>query len=106
MAYKKSRGKVMEKNKSLDNDGFISKKETEVKKVENKASKNKNKKPNFFTKMGAKIKDVFSELKKVSWPTFGKVVKETGIVVVVVLAFLIVLTAFDFGLQSLLKLLK
>ena len=54
--------------------------------------------------MGAKIKDVFSELKKVSWPTFSKVVKQTGIVLVVVLLFLIVITAFDFGLLQLLNL--
>ena len=54
--------------------------------------------------MGAKIKDIFSELKKVSWPTFGKVLKETGIVLAVVLVFLVVITAFDFGLDTLLKL--
>lgn len=94
----------MKKN-SLDNEGFISKKEAEVKKDEKKAVK-KNKKPGFFKKMGAKIKDIFSELKKVSWPTFGKVVKETGIVVMVVLAFLIVLTAFDFGLEGLMGLVR
>ena len=54
--------------------------------------------------MGAKIKDVFSELKKVNWPTFGKVVKQTGIVIAVVLVFLVVIFAFDFGLMELLKL--
>lgn len=64
----------------------------------------KNKKPNVFKRMGMKIKDVFSELKKVSWPTFPKVVKQTGIVLVVVLLFLIVITAFDYGLLQLLKL--
>ncbi|MCQ2387461.1 MAG: preprotein translocase subunit SecE, partial [Clostridia bacterium] len=45
-----------------------------------------------------------SELKKVSWPSFGKVVKQTGVVLVVVLAFLVVITAFDFGLLKLLGL--
>ncbi len=69
-----------------------------------KKSAKKDKKPNIFVRMGRKIKDVFSELKKVSWPSFGKVVKQTGIVLVVVLIFLVVITAFDFGLYELLKL--
>ncbi len=71
-----------------------------------KKSNKKNKKPGFFAKMGAKIKDVFSELKKVTWPSFGKVVKQTGIVIAVVLVFLVVITAFDFGLSELLKLIS
>lgn len=71
-----------------------------------KKAKKKDKKPNIFKRMGAKLKDVFSELKKVSWPTFPKVVKQTGVVIVVVLVFLIVITAFDFGLMNLLKLIS
>jgi len=67
-------------------------------------TKKKEKKPNFFTRIGSKIKDVFSELKKVSWPSFAKIVKQTGIVLVVVLIFLVIITAFDFGLLELLKL--
>ena len=69
-----------------------------------KKTKKKSDKPGFFRRMGGKIKDVFSELKKVTWPTFPKVVKKTGVVLVVVLAFLIVITAFDFGLEKLLTL--
>ena len=69
------------------------------------ATKNKNKKPNWFRRVGAKIKETFSELKRVTWPKFGTVVKTTGVVLVIVLAFLIVVTAVDFGLSELLKLL-
>lgn len=99
----------MDKNKSLDNGGFISKGNPEAKvarKEDKKDTKKikKNKKPGFFKKMGSKIKDIFSELKKVNWPTFGKVVKETGIVLVVVVIFLALITAFDTGLLNLLKL--
>ena len=95
----------MKNDKSLDNGGFISKGNPEVRKEEKKvAKKAKAKKPGFLKKFGAKMKDIFSELKKVSWPTFGKVVKETGIVLAVVLVFLVVITAFDFGLDELLKL--
>ena len=62
------------------------------------------KKPNIFVRMGRKIKEVFSELKKVTWPSFGKVVKATGVVISVVVIFLIVFTALNFGLSSLLDL--
>ncbi|MBE5764577.1 MAG: preprotein translocase subunit SecE [Clostridiales bacterium] len=76
---------------------------SEVKKVENK-----NKKPSkfvaFFKKIGRKFKEVFSELKKVTWPDFAKVVKQTGVVLGVVLLFLVFVTLFDAGLQALLKL--
>lgn len=34
------------------------------------------------------MKEVFSELKKVTWPTFPKVIKNTGVVLAVVLVFL------------------
>lgn len=63
------------------------------------------KKPNIFVRMGRKIKEVFSELKKVTWPSFGKVMKATGVVISVVVIFLIVFTAINFGLSSLLDLL-
>ena len=54
--------------------------------------------------MGRKCKEVFSELKKVTWPSFGKVVKSTGVVIAVVLSFLVVFTAINFGLNELLGL--
>lgn len=69
-----------------------------------KKAKKKNGKPGFFKRIGMKIKDIFSELKKVSWPSFSDVVKKTGVVLVVVLAFLVVITAFDYGLSALIKL--
>ncbi len=82
-------------------------KEKEVQKVEAKKvkPKNKDKKPNFFVRMGKKIKEVFSELKKVSWPSFSKVMKQTGVVLGVVSLFLVVIALMDFGLSQLLTLL-
>lgn len=91
----------MEDKKTVGGD-FVS--SNDAKKQDVKKSSKKNKKPGFFARIGAKCKDVFSELKKVSWPTFGKVVKQTGIVLAVVLIFLVVITAFDTGLSELLKL--
>ncbi len=67
-------------------------------------SKTAVKKPNIFVRMGRKCKEVFSELKKVTWPSFGKVVKSTGVVIAVVLSFLVVFTAVNFGLNELLGL--
>ena len=69
-----------------------------------KKDKKKDKKPGFFKRFGMKAKDVFSELKKVNWPTFAKVLKKTGVVLAVVLCFLVVIFAFDTGLLELLKL--
>lgn len=92
-------------NKKTANGDFLAtnenaKKQKDVKKVK------KNKRPNIFKRIGAKFKDIFSELKKVSWPSFGKVVKQTGVVLAVVLIFLVVIAAFDTGLYGLLGLVK
>lgn len=69
------------------------------------ANKNEVKKANFFMRMGRKLKETFSELKRVTWPTFPKVVKSTCVVLVVVVAFLLVVTGINQLLQFLLELL-
>nr|MBO4517846.1 preprotein translocase subunit SecE [Clostridia bacterium] len=98
----------MEKLKS-NQDGFTAttaeakkEREQEIKAKEAKKAKKKDGKPGFFKRIGLKLKDVFSELKRVTWPAFPKVVKKTGVVLVVVLAFLVIITAFDTGLLKLL----
>ena len=68
-------------------------------------SDNKVNKPNFFVRMGRKIKETFSELKRVTWPTFPKVVKTTCVVLVVVLVFLVAITGLNALLQYLFGLL-
>ena len=70
------------------------------------AAKNKNKKPSWFRRVGAKFKETFSELKRVTWPTLPTVLKTTGVVLVVVFAFLVVITGIDSLLGWLLKLLS
>ena len=70
------------------------------------ANKTKTKKPNIFKRMGAKIKEVFSELKRVTWPKFPTVVKTTGVVLVIVFAFLVVVTGVDSLLTWLLGLIS
>lgn len=80
-------------------------KEKSVQKVETKKVQPKNKKPNIFVRMGRKLKEVFSEIKKVSWPSFGKVAKQTGVVLGVVAFFMVIITLIDLGLGQLLALL-
>ena len=59
-----------------------------------------NTKPNVFTKMVNYFKEVKVELKKVVWPTFSKVKKNTLIVILYVLVVGVVIWALDaiFGL--------
>ena len=59
------------------------------------AAKTATKKENIFRRMGKGIKEIISELKKVTWPTFAKVIAETGIVLVVVLFFFLIILGFD-----------
>lgn len=80
-------------------------KDTAVSKaVEKKVHKDK--KPNIFKRMGTKLKEIFSELKKVTWPTFSTVVKQLGCVLGIVLVVLVIIMAMDFGLQKLLMLMR
>ena len=59
-----------------------------------KKKKDKVKKPN---KIAKSLKETGNELKKISWPSFKEVVKQTSVVLVVVLVFGVVL----FGLERL-----
>lgn len=78
--------------------------------VSDKPANGKNKKSgngfkNFFKKIGEGLRKLKSELKKVTWPNFKDVLKQTGVVLFVTLCFLIVIGCFDLGLSALLKLL-
>ena len=78
-----------------------------VSKKEAKAQKDKKvKKEKKPSKAGKRAKETFSELKKVTWPAFPKVVKQTGIVLAVVLFFGVVLFAFDYILKFLFQLMN
>lgn len=59
-----------------------------------------NTKPNFFAKMVNYFKEVKAELKKVVWPTFSRIKKNTLIVIIYVLIIGLVIWALDaiFGL--------
>ena len=71
-----------------------------------KGQKNKkDKKPSLGARMRRAFKEMFSELKKVNWPTAKKTAASFGIVIVVVLFFLIIISAFDYGIMQLIRLL-
>ena len=53
----------------------------------------------------SKFKEVFAELKKVNWPSFGKTMKQTGMVLSIVLIFGVVVLGFDTLISWLLGLL-
>ncbi len=77
----------------------------ENKPVDKKVKKtDKNKKPNIFMRFGRKIKETFSELKRVTWPSFGKALKATGVVLVITLIFTVIVTGINSGFSALLEL--
>ncbi len=58
----------------------------------------------FFINIGKKCKEMFMEVKHVTWPKIPTVIKQTGVVLGVILVFLVLVTAIDTGLQALLTL--
>ena len=56
----------------------------------------KAKKPNVFKRLGAFFVKSWSELKKVTWPSFKTVLKNTGIVLLVVLFFGLIILGSDY----------
>ena len=59
------------------------------------AAQQKTKKPGLFKRIGRFFAKSWSELKKVTWPTFKKVVSNTLIVLAVVLFFSLVVFGID-----------
>lgn len=67
------------------------------------AAQQKTKKPGLFKRIGRFFAKSWSELKKVTWPTFKKVVSNTLIVLAVVAFFSLVVFGFDTGFMYLIK---
>lgn len=67
------------------------------------AAQQKSQKPGLFKRIGRFFAKSWSELKKVTWPTFKKVVSNTLIVLAVVLFFSLVVFGFDTGFMYLIK---
>ena len=73
-----------------------------------KAKADKKKKANGKEKVSLrrKTRETFAELKKVTWPSFADVCKKTGVVLVVVLIFAVVIYGIDYCLGLLMGLLR
>ena len=97
--------KKMDNNKKLTAESLNDNAQVAEVKTADKKDNKKKKKPGFFAKIGKKLKEMFSELKQVSWPTLPKVIKQTGVVLVVVIVFLVCIGLFDWPLLYLLNLL-
>ena len=87
----------MAKTKLLGNDR--KEKLEQQKKAAKKANKKKRKSPARF------FKDIISELKKVTWPTFKDLMKYTGAVLAFIIVVVVLVGLVDYGLQSLIGLL-
>ncbi len=55
----------------------------------------KEKKPGIFARIGKWFKEMKSELKKVQWPSFRTVMKNTGVVIVCVIIVGVFIWGFD-----------
>ena len=82
----------MAKNKNSNKQMEV-KQNTNVKLNDEKPAKKKEKKPEKVKRNRAK--ETISELKKVSWPSFGKTMKQTGMVISVVLIFMLLVLGID-----------
>ncbi len=59
--------------------------------------KEKDKKPNLFQRLGKFFREVFGELKKVTWPTGKELVSYTATVLVFILIVAVLIGVLDFG---------
>ncbi len=85
-------------NDKVEEKTVVKEKKAKQEKVKaDKNSKNQKKGKNVKEKrgLGKRLKESMSELKKVSWPTFGHTVKQTGVVITVVAICTLALFGFD-----------
>ena len=91
----------------MEVDGEVVEQPAPAKEVTNNKDEKKDKKKKKEKKQKSnKAKEMVSELKKVTWPSFGTVMAKTGIVLVVVLFFFVVLFGIDYLLSLLYELLS
>lgn len=94
-----SQGVVAEEVKTEEVKQDQNNKPEQVKKAKDgKDKKKKDKKKDKNGGIGKKTKETLSELKKVTWPSFGEVCKKTGVVI----AFTLLFGLFLFGVNTLL----
>lgn len=101
MAKKNNIQETTEDQNVTSDDSLTKKSKTKKEEVNEKSNKKTSKKQKKEKKsLVKKMKETTSELKKVSWPSFGKVLKQTGVVITVVTICTLLLFGIDnlFGL--------
>jgi len=93
---KQLKPQTLEQSASIEEEKKQNAKQKETKENK-KEKKQKAKKDNSLKR--SRIKETFGELKKVTWPTFGKTMAQTGMVIAVVVIF----GALVFGVDMLLS---
>ena len=79
--------------------------EKTVKKADDKPAKSeKAKKPSVFKRIGKYFRDTKSEFKKIVWPTFPSVVRNTLVTLVLCAILGVLIGLVDAGLSALIKL--
>ena len=99
---------MADKEKKVARNSEVEKATTEESKAAEKVAKaakgSKSDKPNFFARAGKSIKRFFKdfkgETKKIVWPDATTVLKNTGVVLVVVTIVTAIIFAIDFGLET------
>lgn len=88
---------VIENNIEENTNKAVEAKQTKQEKQKDKDKKKKkaNNQNGEKKTFGQKIRALFSELKKVTWPTFGQAVKQTGVVLLIVIIFSLVLLGIN-----------
>lgn len=88
---------VIENNVEENTNKAVEAKQTKQEKQKDKDKKKKkaNNQNGEKKTFGQKIRALFSELKKVTWPTFGQAVKQTGVVLLIVIIFSLVLLGIN-----------
>lgn len=95
---KKDKAQVEESgviNEALSSANLGSDKAPAVQPKKAKTNKKNSDKPSFGTRFKNFFKGIFSELKKVSWPTGKKVFAQFGTVCLVVVIFVLIVMGFD-----------
>jgi len=84
----------MAKGKTLNENTTANDKSKASKKAVDKNKQQKKSKPQEKVKR-SRVKETVSELKKVSWPSFAKTMKQTGMVISVVVIFMLLVIGID-----------
>ena len=85
----------MSENEKIEQAGQADAAKSAPAKADKKAKDEKKSKPGFFKRVAKWFKDMKSELKKVQWPGWKQVAKNTGIVIACVIVVGIFIWVFD-----------